>query len=58
VLQAIAEGVLYSAIDLDTYKTGDRDTTPLEVLIRVETPAPDLAAVARAILGEATNFAR
>ncbi len=61
VLQALAEGVLYSAIDLDTYKTGERDTTPLtEALIRVETPAPDLvAAVARGrILGEATNFAR
>ena len=61
MLQALAEGVLYSAIDLDTYKTGERDTTPLtEALIRVETPAPDLvAAVARGrILGEATNFAR
>ena len=61
VLQALVEGVLYAALDLDTYKTGDRDTTPLtEVLIRVETPAPDLvAAVARGrILGEATNFAR
>jgi leucyl aminopeptidase len=61
VLQALVEGLLYAAIDLDTYKTGDRDTTPLrEVLIQVATPAPDLvAAVERGrILGEATNFAR
>ena len=61
VVQALAEGLLYAAIDLDTYKTSDRDTTPLtEALIRVETPAPELvAAVARGrVLGEATNFAR
>jgi hypothetical protein len=29
VVQAVVEGVAFSAIDLDTYKTADRDTTPL-----------------------------
>jgi leucyl aminopeptidase len=61
VLQALVEGLVYSAIDLDTYKTADRDTMPLrEAILTVGTPAPDLvAAVERGrILGEATNFAR
>jgi leucyl aminopeptidase len=61
VLQALVEGIVYSAIDLDTYKTVDREATPLrEAGLRVESPAPDLlAAVERGrILGEATNFAR
>jgi leucyl aminopeptidase len=61
VLQAIAEGAVFAALDLDTYKTSDRDATPLtEVLVRVETTSSDLAtAVERGgILGEATNEAR
>ena len=61
VLQALVEGLLYSAIDLDTYKTAERDTVPLrEASLAVGTPAPELvAAVERGrILGDATNFAR
>jgi leucyl aminopeptidase len=61
VLQALAEGLVYAALDLDTYKTGDRDTTPLaEAIVRVEASSPELAtAVERGrILGEATNAAR
>jgi leucyl aminopeptidase len=60
-LQAIAEGLVFSALDLDTYKTGDRETAPLtEAVLRVESSTPELAgAVERGrVLGAVTNDAR
>jgi leucyl aminopeptidase len=61
VLQAMAEGFVFSALDLDTYKTGDRESAPLvDVVLCVESAAPDLAAAVERghVLGAVTNDAR
>jgi len=61
VIQAIVEGLAFSALDLDTYKTADRETVPLaEAVLRVERASPELtAALERGrVLGEVTNDAR
>ena len=61
VVQALAEGLVFAALDLDTYKTGDRDAVTLaEVALRVEAESPELATAAERgrVLGDATNEAR
>jgi leucyl aminopeptidase len=61
IVQAVVEGVSFAATDLDTYKTGDRDSAPLgSASLHVAMPAPALSAAMRrgAVLGAATNEAR
>ena len=61
VVQAVVEGVAFSAIDLDTYKTADRDTTPLAaaaIHVGASTTALSDAVKRGAVLGAATNEAR
>jgi leucyl aminopeptidase len=61
VLQAVAEGLVFSALDLDTYKTADRESAPLTaaiVHVAASTAALATAVERGAILGAATNDAR
>jgi leucyl aminopeptidase len=61
VLQALAEGITYASLDLDTYKTAERDTVLLaDAIVATAAGGPELAAALQRgrILGEATNEAR
>ena len=61
VVQAVVEGVAFAAIDLDTYKTADRDSTPLAaaaIHVGASTTALSDALKRGAVLGAATNEAR
>jgi leucyl aminopeptidase len=61
MVQALAEGLVFAALDLDTYKTGDRDSAPLaEVALRVDAATIELSTAAERgrVLGDATNEAR
>ena len=61
VLQALAEGIAYASLDLDTYKTAERDTVLLaEAVVAATAGGADLGpALERGrVLGEATNEAR
>ena len=60
-VQAAAEGLVYSALDLDTYKTADREVAALAaavVALPAVTPALKEALDRGRILGLATNEAR
>jgi leucyl aminopeptidase len=60
-IQAVTEGLAFSALDLDTFKTGDRDSEPLtSAMLVVAGVAPDATqALERGrVLGLATNEAR
>jgi leucyl aminopeptidase len=61
VLQPLAEGLTYASLDLDTYKTAERETVLLaEAVVATTASGADLAAAVERgrILGEATNEAR
>jgi leucyl aminopeptidase len=60
-IQALAEGLVFASLDLDTYKTADRDAVALaDVALRVETASAESSAAAERgrVLGDATNEAR
>ena len=61
VVQAAAEGAQLSALDVDAYRTSERDSVALDHVTLVRTPADDVARVAAnlgVVLGHATNTAR
>jgi len=59
--QALAEGFVFAAFDVDTYKSSPRESAPLTTVVLSTTPgvAGDEAAIARgAVVGRAVNLAR